>query len=142
LEGRRAVDDFLNGAEELYKENILDHYREPRNFGRLKNPDLSYEDKNPVCGDVVQMDLRVQDGKVVEVAFSGKGCSISMASASMLTELILNRDIEDLKKFDKQELLDEIGLDLGPVRIKCALLPYKVLKGGIFGLSEVEMDKE
>ena len=136
------MDDFLSGADDLYKENILDHYREPRNFGRLENPDLSYEDKNPVCGDVIKMDLKVSNGKVVEVAFSGKGCSISMASASMLTELILDRDVEDLKKFDKKELLEEIGIDLGPVRIKCALLPYKVLKGGIFGLSEVEIDTE
>lgn len=136
------MDDFLNGADDLFKENILDHYREPRHFGKLENPNISFRDKNPVCGDDIQLDLRVENGKVVEVAFSGKGCSISMASASMLTEMLLDRDVEDLKKFDKQELLDEIGIDLGPVRIKCALLPLKVLKGGIFGLSKVETEVE
>lgn len=120
--------------EELYKENILDHYKNPRNYGEIENPDISYFDINPLCGDELQLQIKVKDGKAEDVKFKGKGCSISQASASMLTEMILGQDMEEVKKIGKKEILDAVGLQLGPSRIKCALLSLKVLKAGAYGL--------
>ena len=120
--------------EDLYRDNIIDHYQNPRNYGTLEHPDISYEDSNPVCGDELRIDLQVKDGKVVDARFSGHGCSISQASASMLTEEIIGKTLEEVKQIDKQYLLDLLGIPLGPVRLKCALLSLKVLKAGAYGL--------
>ena len=120
--------------EDLYRDNIIDHYQNPRNYGTLEHPDISYEDSNPVCGDEIRMDLKTQDGRVVEARFQGHGCSISQASASMLTEEIIGKTLEEVKQIDKQYLLDMLGIPLGPVRLKCALLSLKVLKAGAYGL--------
>ena len=120
--------------EELYKENILDHYKNPRNYGEIENPDISYFDTNPLCGDELQLQIKVKDGKAEDVKFKGKGCSISQASASILTEMIQGKDMEEIKKIGKKEILDAVGLQLGPSRIKCALLSLKVLKAGAYGL--------
>ena len=120
--------------EDLYRDNIIDHYQNPRNYGTLEHPDISYEDSNPVCGDELRIDLQVKDGKVVDARFSGHGCSISQASASMLTEEIIGKPLEEVKQIDKQYLLDMLGIPLGPVRLKCALLSLKVLKAGAYGL--------
>jgi nitrogen fixation protein NifU and related proteins len=121
-------------VEDLYRDNIIDHYQNPRNYGTLEHPDISYEDSNPVCGDEIRMDLKTQDGRVVEARFQGHGCSISQASASMLTEEIIGKTLEEVKQIDKQYLLDLLGIPLGPVRLKCALLSLKVLKAGAYGL--------
>jgi nitrogen fixation protein NifU and related proteins len=121
-------------VEDLYRDNIIDHYQNPRNYGTLERPDISYEDSNPVCGDEIRMDLQIQDGKVIDARFSGHGCSISQASASMLTEEIIGKSLEEVKQIDKQYLLDLLGIPLGPVRLKCALLSLKVLKAGAYGL--------
>ena len=115
--------------EDLYRDNIIDHYQNPRNYGTLEHPDISYEDSNPVCGDEIRMDLKVQDGRVIDARFSGHGCSISQASAS-----IIGKTLEEVKQIDKQYLLDLLGIPLGPVRLKCALLSLKVLKAGAYGL--------
>ena len=120
--------------EDLYRDNIIDHYQNPRNYGTLEHPDISYEDSNPVCGDEIRMDLKTQDGRVVDARFQGHGCSISQASASMLTEEIIGKTLEEVKQIDKQYLLDMLGIPLGPVRLKCALLSLKVLKAGAYGL--------
>jgi len=128
--------------EELYKENILDHYKNPRNYGEIENPDISYFDTNPLCGDELQLQIKVKDGKAEDVKFKGKGCSISQASASMLTEMILGQDMEEVKKIGKKEILDAVGLQLGPSRIKCALLSLKVLKAGAYGLKTEDEDEE
>jgi nitrogen fixation NifU-like protein len=120
--------------EDLYRDNIIDHYQNPRNYGALEHPDISYEDSNPVCGDEIRMDLKIQDGRVIDARFQGHGCSISQASASMLTEEIIGKSLEDVKQIDKQYLLDMLGIPLGPVRLKCALLSLKVLKAGAYGL--------
>ncbi len=120
--------------EDLYRDNIIDHYQNPRNYGTLEHPDISYEDSNPVCGDEIRMDLKIQDGRVVDARFQGHGCSISQASASMLTEEIVGKTLEEVKQIDKQYLLDLLGIPLGPVRLKCALLSLKVLKAGAYGL--------
>jgi len=121
-------------VEDLYRDNIIDHYQNPRNYGTLEHPDISYEDSNPVCGDEIRMDLKTQDGRVVDARFQGHGCSISQASASMLTEEIIGKTLEEVKQIDKQYLLDMLGIPLGPVRLKCALLSLKVLKAGAYGL--------
>ena len=120
-------------SEEIYKEIILDHYKNPRNFGKLEGADFSAEDNNPLCGDHVEMAVKIGDGKVAEVKFIGRGCAISMAAASIITELIQGLSVEDLRKFDKEQLLEAMGSpDLGPVRVKCALLPLKTLKLGLY----------
>jgi len=128
--------------EDLYKENILDHYKNPRNYGEIENPDISYFDTNPLCGDELQLQIKVKDGKAEDVKFKGKGCSISQASASILTEMILGQDMEEVKKIGKKEILDAVGLQLGPSRIKCALLSLKVLKAGAYGLKTEDEEED
>lgn len=126
-------------AENLYREIILDHYRNPRNKGTLDPADYSYEDTNPLCGDEVRIDLRVKDGAVDEVRFSGRGCAISQASASMLTELIEGQPLDEVKSLTKDDLLEELGVPISPARMKCALLPLKVLKAGIYGVPQDDL---
>jgi nitrogen fixation NifU-like protein len=126
-------------AESLYREIILDHYRNPRNKGTLDPADYTYEDTNPLCGDEVRIDLRVKDGIVDEVRFSGRGCAISQASASMLTELIVGQPLDEVKALTKDDLLEELGVPISPARMKCALLPLKVLKAGIYGVPQDDL---
>jgi len=117
----------------IYREIILDHYRNPSNFGKIENPDIRYRESNALCGDVIEMHINIKENKLVEVKFNGKGCAICISSASLLTEKIIGQDVEIVKKINKQEMLSEIGLpDLGPTRIKCALLSLKVLKAGVY----------
>ena len=125
-------------SADIYREIILDYYRNPRNYRKIENPDISKRDSNPLCGDELEMHINIKDNKVSDVKFSGKGCAISQASASMLTELIMGKDFDYVKKLTKEEILENLGLpDLGPARIKCALLSLKVLKYGIYSyLSE------
>ena len=120
-------------SAEIYREIILDYYRNPRNYGKIENPDISKKDSNPLCGDELEMHINLRDNKVSDVKFTGKGCAISQASASMLTELIMGKDFDFVKKLTKEDILENLGLhDLGPARIKCALLSLKVLKYGIY----------
>jgi nitrogen fixation NifU-like protein len=120
-------------SADIYREIILDYYRNPRNYGKISDPDIAQRDSNPLCGDELEMHLNIKDDKVAEVKFTGKGCAISQASASMLTELIMGKDFEYVKKLTKEDILDNLGLhDLGPARIKCALLSLKVLKSGLY----------
>jgi nitrogen fixation protein NifU and related proteins len=120
-------------SADIYREIILDYYRNPRNYGKITNPDIAQKDSNPLCGDELEMHLNIKENKVVDVKFTGKGCAISQASASMLTELIMGKNFEEVKKLSKEDILDNLGLhDLGPARIKCALLSLKVLKSGLY----------
>jgi len=121
--------------DDLFRENILDHYKHPRCHGTLDHPDISYEDSNPLCGDVIRMDLNVKDGRIEQVRFSGHGCSISQAAASMLCESIEGKPLEEVKKISRDDVLEMIGISLGPVRIKCAMLPLKALKAGVYGIN-------
>ena len=122
--------------DDMYREVILDHYKNPRNKGTLDPRDFSYEDENPLCGDKLRIDVRLDDEhRIKEVAFSGHGCAISQASASMLTEAILGKTVDEVKKMGKDDILDMLGIELGPVRLKCALLSLKVLKAGAYGLA-------
>jgi nitrogen fixation NifU-like protein len=123
--------------EDFYRENILDHYRNPRNKGRLENPTYMHEEHNPLCGDVIRIDLHVNDDDVVDrVRFEGKGCAISQASASMLMEMVEGKTLDEVKRLSKEDILEALGIEIGPVRLKCALLSLKVLKAGIYGLHE------
>ena len=122
--------------DQFYREYILDHYKNPRNYGRLENADITHEEDNPLCGDVVGMDFRIKDGTIEDIKFHGRGCAISQASASLLTERIKGLSLDDAKKVNKDDVLGELGIDISPARIKCALLPLKVLKVGAYGLAD------
>jgi nitrogen fixation NifU-like protein len=122
--------------DDLFRENILDHYRNPRNRGTLENPDITYKDANPLCGDELQMDFKLKDGVIDQVRFSGHGCSISQAAASMLCERVEGQPLEEVKKISRDDVLEMLGIELGPVRLKCALLSLKTLKAGIYGLTQ------
>ena len=120
----------------LYREAILDHYKHPRRKGHLDAPDIQYHDTNPFCGDEITIELKVENGIVVDAAFDGRGCAISQATASMMMEELVGKSVEELRTWDKEYILDMLGIEIGPVRLKCALLPLKVLKAGVWGLEE------
>lgn len=123
----------------MYREQIIDLYENPLNRGRIENADFSYEEDNPLCGDVVRIDVKFDDRHhVADVKWSGEGCAISQASASLLTEEIKGKSLEELKAFSKDDLLELLGIQLSMTRVKCALLSLKVLKAGAYGLPEPE----
>lgn len=125
--------------DDLYREQIIDRYKNPQMRGRLDPHDYTYEDDNPLFGDRIRIDLRVDDeGRINEAAFSGDGCAISQAAADLLTERVVGMSLEEVKSYTKDELIEMLGIDLGPVRMKCALLSLKVLKAGVYGLDELE----
>jgi len=119
---------------DMYRDLILEHHRYPHNFGTLDPHDVSQEEHNPLCGDRIRLDLRIVDNKISEVAFSGKGCAVSQAAASMLTDELIGMDLDQVRQYGKAELLELIGLplDKNPVRLKCALLSLKALKVGVY----------
>lgn len=121
---------------DIYRETILDHSRNPRNFGTIEDADISYEDSNPLCGDKVRIDLKVHDGKITDIKFSGRGCAISQAAASMLTEMVEGEDLDVVRQLTAQDILDELGVPISPARVKCALLGLKVLKSGAYGITD------
>jgi len=118
----------ISGIDQLYRDFILDHYRNPRNAGTLEHPDATSEALNPLCGDKIRMDLRIRDGKIEDVKFQGRGCAISQASASLLTEEIKGKHLADIAKIGKDEVLANLGISISAARLKCALLGLKVLK--------------
>jgi nitrogen fixation NifU-like protein len=128
--------------DQFYREFIIDHFRNPRNYGRLEHPDITHEEDNPLCGDVIGMDFRVKDGVIEDIRFHGRGCAISQASASLLTERLKGLTLEDARKINKDDVLGELGIDISPARIKCALLSLKVLKVGAYGLAGDDEDEE
>ncbi|HET8522090.1 MAG TPA: SUF system NifU family Fe-S cluster assembly protein [Thermomicrobiales bacterium] len=121
--------------DNIYREIILDHSKNPRNKGTLEPADYSYEDMNPLCGDEIRIDVRVKDDHISEIAFSGRGCAVSQASTSILTEMVNGKSLDEVKALTKDDLLEEIGIPVSPARMKCALLGLKVLKAGIYGVS-------
>jgi nitrogen fixation NifU-like protein len=130
-------------SSDMYKEIILDYYKNPRNRGTIESPDAKSKDSNPLCGDVVEMQLKFSNGKVSDIKFSGDGCAISQASASMLTELVIGKTIDEVRKIDKTQLLENLGSpNLGAVRIKCALLPLKVMKSAVYSYLGEKMEAE
>jgi nitrogen fixation protein NifU and related proteins len=121
--------------DNLYRDFILEHYRNPHNKGFLDPHDLHFADSNPTCGDEMSMTLRLDASKasIADVAFDGRGCAISQASASILTDGLRGQALDEVKAMNPKDLLDELGVPIGPARLKCALLPYKVLQGAVRG---------
>lgn len=129
--------------EDLYREHILDHYQNPRNYGEIEDPDVSHEEYNPLCGDRLIIELKYgEDDHVAEAKFHGEGCAISQASASMLTELVAGKSLDELKALTKDDILGMLGIPIGPVRMKCALLSLKALKAGVYGVPEWEFEED
>ncbi len=131
--------------DDFYREEILEHYAHPHHYGRLEDPDITHEESNPLCGDRIRFDIKLDgDGQTVrDIRFSAVGCAISKASASMLSDLLIGRTLDEIRALTREDVLDELGIDLGPVRLKCALLPLKVVKVGAYGVEEgLEIDSE
>lgn len=130
---------------DIYYEIILDHYRYPRNKGQIENADIKVRDSNPLCGDEIEYTIKLDEKKekVQDIKFEGKGCAISQASASILSELVKGKTIDEIKNLTKEIILNELGNPkLGPSRIKCALLPLKTLKLGIYSFIGKKFSEE
>jgi nitrogen fixation NifU-like protein len=129
--------------DDLYRELIIDRYKNPHYRGELDPYNISYEDDNPLCGDKIRIDIRVDKNDIItEALFTGQGCSISLASADLVIESIIGKSLDDLKQMKKEDVLDLLGIELGPVRLKCALLSLKVIKAGVYGLGVGEATDE
>jgi nitrogen fixation protein NifU and related proteins len=123
--------------DDLYREVIIEHYKNPGYRGRLDPHDIRFQDSNPLCGDQIEITLRTDEsGKITDARFDGRGCAISQASADLLVESVIGKPLDEVKQLNKEYILDMLGIDLGPVRLKCALLSLKVLKAGVYGLGE------
>lgn len=137
----------MGPGSDMYRQQILDHYRNPRNYGELPDPTFSHVGENPSCGDTIQVDVVLEDdGETIErVAFSGDGCAISQASASMLTQRLPGTTLDELQELDRDDVVDMLGVDISPMRIKCAVLAEKVAQDGAKiheGEIEFESDEE
>ena len=120
--------------EDLYRDNLLDHYENPRYHGVLEHPDISHEESNPLCGDEIRVDVKLNEDhtQITDIAFSGDGCIISQATASMLMEAVAGKTVADVQKLDRDDVLEMVGVPLTAARVKCAMLGLKVLKAGLY----------
>ena len=121
---------------DMYTERLLEHYRQPRNKGHLEDPDLAAEEYNPLCGDRVTVEARVEDGRIVEARFEGRGCALCLGAASILTELLQGRRLEELRALGQEEFLAELQSPVRSARLKCALLPWMAFRRAAFGEDE------
>ena len=123
----------MSGSPDIYHEMIVDYSRNPINYGEIENHDVTFHDSNPLCGDSIDIDMKIDDNKVTDIKFHGKGCAICMACTSVLTEITKGKSLDDVRKIEKNDVLSELGLEhLQAVRIKCALLSLKVLKSALY----------
>jgi nitrogen fixation protein NifU and related proteins len=120
----------------LYREYILDHYKNPRNFGELELPDVEFRDRNPLCGDELGVQIRLDGDRVSELRFNGHGCAISQATASIISEELIGKTVAEIAQLDRHFVVDEIGIELSPTRLKCGLLGLKVAQGALVGTDE------
>ena len=120
------------GGSDMYRQQILDHYKNPRNYGKLEDPTFTHVGENPMCGDTIEIDVRLDDDEEViqNLAFRGDGCAISQAAASMLTEMLVGNTIEELNEMDRDDMIEMLGVDISPMRVKCAVLAEKVAQDG------------
>lgn len=131
----------MSGGADIYHEMIVDYSRNPINYGEIKDHDVTFHDSNPLCGDSIDIDMKIDDQKVSDIKFHGKGCAICMACSSVLTELTKGKSLDDVRKIEKNDVLSELGLEhLQAVRIKCALLSLKVLKSALYTYLGNHMD--
>lgn len=121
-------------SSDIYQEQILDHYRHPHNYGSLEHPDATFQDSNPLCGDMVTIDLTFDGDVVREVRFRGAGCAISQAATSMLTDMVVGQTKEEARAIPRAAIMEELGVPLSPARVKCALLGYKVMMAALYGV--------
>jgi len=130
-------------SSDIYREMIIDLYENPLNYGELEKPDFSYEEDNPLCGDVIRIDVQLdEEGRVASVRWRGEGCAISQASASLLTDEVVGMTLDEIRAFPKEQVLELIGVPLSMARVKCALLSLKVLKAGAYGLPAPELMRQ
>ena len=133
----------MSGGTDIYHEMIVDYSRNPINYGEIENHDVTFHDSNPLCGDSIDIDMKIDDNKVTDIKFHGKGCAICMACTSVLTEITKGKSLDDVRKIEKHDILGELGLDhLQAVRIKCALLSLKVLKSALYTYLGSNLDAE
>ena len=119
--------------DELYRDYILDHYKNPKNFGEITEPDLEFHDKNPLCGDEMELQLVVEDGKIADLKWHGQGCAISQAAASIASEELIGMPVDEAAQLDADWMLEHMGIQISATRRKCALLNLKVLRGAVTG---------
>src|SRR6056297_3609082 len=131
-------------GSDMYRQQILDHYKNPRNYGELEDPTFTHVGENPMCGDEIRMDVKLDDDEetIKQVAFSGDGCAISQASASMLSKELRGKTVDELLEMDRDDVIDMLGVDISPMRVKCAVLAEKVAQDGAeIYLGEKDIDK-
>ena len=119
--------------DELYRDYILEHYKNPKNFGEIAEHDLEFHDKNPLCGDEMEMHIVVEDGKIADLKWHGQGCAISQAAASIASEELIGMPVDDAARLDADWMLEHMGIEISATRRKCALLNLKVLRGAVTG---------
>jgi nitrogen fixation NifU-like protein len=139
---RPADPDALLDVDPLLMDVLLDHYRHPHNRGDLPDADIRHAEGNPSCGDQLEIALKTRDGQIEEIRFNGKGCIISQAAASILTDMVKGESLESVKKITQEEMLENLLIPIGPMRLKCALLALKVLKAGVYGQADWPGEEE
>ncbi len=117
---------------DIHMENILDHWRNPRNSGSIKEANISFFDRNPLCGDEIKIELQVKNNIIKDMKFTGRGCSISQAAADLVSDFVKGKSLEDVKNIGNTEIIEMLGIYLSPTRIKCGLLALYALKKGIY----------
>jgi nitrogen fixation protein NifU and related proteins len=140
--GRLGPAGTLNVMDDFYRENILDHYKNPRNAGHIDHPTATAEGVNPLCGDELSIELEVDDGIVTDIRYNGRGCAISQAAASMLSDVVKGKPVDQLAGIGKEDVLEELGIPLTPIRLKCAMLSVGVLKVALADLTGEPLPEE